>query len=154
MFVLTTFLFFYSDEEVPVDDPDDPDNEDYGDSGGSMGGQSPTRKRAREGSPDNQSSTTARASRGKGSVGGTRKVRGRASRGRARATGGRGRAGRGRGRAICRDGTNSGTFGSQTEAGQDPEKETPNIGFDVPDNVNVIPAFNQYRPPRIPLKDH
>ncbi len=144
--VLTTFLFFYSDEEVPDDDPD---YEDSGDLGGSVGGQSPTRKRAREGSPDNQSSTTARASRGKDSVGGTHKVRGGASRGRARASGGRGKAGRGRGRAICRDSTNSGTSGSETEAGQDPEKETPNIGFDFPDNVNVIPAFNPHRPPGI-----
>ena len=114
-----------------------------------MGGQSPTKKRAREGSPDNQSSTTARASRGKGSVGGTRKVRGRASGGRARATGGRGRAGWGSGRAIPSDSTNSGTSGSQTEGGQDREKEIPNIGFDVLDNVNVIPAFNPHRPPGI-----
>ncbi len=88
---MTTFLFFYSDEEVPVDDSEDPDYEDSGDLGWSIGGggggQSPTRKRAREGSPHNQSSTTARVSRGKGSVGGTCKVRGRAIRGRARAMG-------------------------------------------------------------------
>ena len=129
---LKTFLFLFREEEVCLGDPDD--NEDFGELGGNKEGQSPARKRARKETPDNGSSSVSRVGRGRA---GGHRARGRANRRSVHACKGRGGAGSGRD-DIAAD---SGSSGSETEVA-----EVPNIGFHIPDKVNVLPPFTPERP--------
>ena len=127
--------FFHRDEDDAAGDKESSDLR------GKLGGKSPNRKRAREGSPERASI----------SRGGSHTSKGRRARGR-RTRGGRARGGRVRGRRPRgthgreRDSTKSGTSSSETEGEEDP-KETPHFGFDFPDEVNLILPF-------APLRQH